>query len=101
MTTYRWADIKRRGRTAAAVRQLDREVAAELLDMDLRAIRELLGKTQAEVAEASQMAQSEISRLERRRDHHLSTLRRIVKAMGGELEVVATFGDRRVRLRAV
>jgi transcriptional regulator with XRE-family HTH domain len=63
-------------------------------------VRELLGETQEEVAEAAQMTQSEISRMERRSDHRLSTLRRLVKALGGDLEVVANFGDKRVRLHA-
>jgi hypothetical protein len=34
-------------------------------------------------------------------DFRLSTLKRYVEALGGELEVVAAFGDKRVRLRAV
>ena len=50
--------------------------------------------------EALKKAQSEISRLEGRSDYRLSTLQRYVAALGGELEVVASFGNRRVRLRA-
>ena len=68
--------------------------------MDLRAIRELLGKTQVDLAEATDMTQSEVSRLERRPDVRLSTLKRVVEALGGEIEIFATFGDKRVRLRA-
>ena len=68
--------------------------------MALHAIRELVGKTQAEVAAAIDMSQSEVSRLERRQDVRLSTLRRCVEALGGELEVFVAFGDKRVRLRA-
>jgi hypothetical protein len=47
------------------------------------------------------MAQSEISRLEKREDFKLSTLKRYVEALGGELEVWAAIGDKRMRLRAV
>jgi len=43
--------------------------------------------------------QAEISRLERRDDYYLLTLRNDVKALDGSLES-RTFGDRRVRLRA-
>jgi hypothetical protein len=46
------------------------------------------------------MTQSEVSRLERRPDVRLSTLKRFVEALGGEVEIFATFGDKRVRLRA-
>jgi len=63
-------------------------------------MRELLGKTQEEVAEVTKMTQWEISRMERRSDHRLSTLRRLVKALGGDLEVVANLGDKRVKLHA-
>ena len=46
-------------------------------------------------------AQSELSKIERREDHLLSTLRKYVEALGGELEVVAVLGDKRIRLRGV
>jgi hypothetical protein len=39
------------------------------------------------------MAQSEVSRVEHRADVYVSTLRRFVEAMGGELRIVANFGD--------
>ena len=45
--------------------------------------------------------QSEVSKAERRDDHLLSTLRRYIEALGGELEVVARFGDKSVRLKGV
>jgi transcriptional regulator with XRE-family HTH domain len=68
--------------------------------MDLRELREAAGKTQEESADVLEKAQSEISRIEGRSDYRLSTLQRYVAALGGELEVVASFGNRRVRLRA-
>lgn len=97
----RWDDIKSKKRTPEELAQLDSNVERELLEMDLRAIRELVGKTQGEVAAIAEMTQPEISKMESRSDHKLSTLRRVVEALGGELEVIANFGDRRVRLRAV
>ncbi len=42
--------------------------------------------------------QSQVSETERRGDHRLSSLRRYIQALGGELENIANFGDRRVRL---
>ncbi len=100
-TYHRWQDLRAKKLTPAQLEQIDREVEQELLEMDLRAVRELAGKTQIDVAEVTDMTQSEVSRLERRGDFRLSTLKRYVEALGGELEVVATFGDKRVRLRAV
>ena len=47
------------------------------------------------------MAQAEISKMERRDDHLLSTLRRYVEALGGDLEVVAHIGNNRVTVVGV
>jgi transcriptional regulator with XRE-family HTH domain len=96
----KWHDLKLRKMTPEQIAKIEREVAEELHDMDLRELREAAGKTQEEVAKALQTAQPEISNLERRDDFRISTLRKYVTALGGELEVVANFGNRRVRLRA-
>jgi DNA-binding phage protein len=99
-TYHRWEDLRKKKLTPAQLEQIDRDVEHELIAMDLRAVRELVGKTQVDVAEATDMTQSEVSRLEHRADVRLSTLRRYVEALGGEVEVFATFGDKKVRLRA-
>ena len=78
-----------------------RWVEEEILEMNLQALRELLGKTQEELTQLAETAQSELSRAERRDDHLVSTLRRYVEALGGELEVVASFGKKRIRLQGV
>ena len=97
---HRWQDLRKQKLTPQQLEEIDRDVERELVEMDLRAIRELLGKTQVDLAEATDMTQSEVSRLERRPDVRLSTLKRIVEALGGEIEIFATFGDKRIRLRA-
>jgi hypothetical protein len=76
-------------------------VERELLEMSLREMREMVGKNQVDVAAAVETTQGELSRLERRDDFFLSTLKKYVKALGGELEVIARFGDKSVRLRGV
>ncbi len=98
MPTKPWRDIKKRKLSPEALDRVNRAVEGELLEMDLRAIRELTGKTQEELAALAEMTQSEVSRLERRSDYLVSTLQRIVQALGGELEVIANFGDKRVKL---
>ena len=92
-----WRELERELPARARARVTAR-VEAELLAIDLRAIRAQLGKTQAEMAEALGSSQSRVSDLERQGDHRLSTLRRYVEALGGELSLVARFGRRRVRL---
>lgn len=102
MKTHRWADLRKRSKLTDAERaEVDRDVRRELLLMSLREARELAGKNQVEVAAAMEKAQSEISRIENRDDWLVSTLREYVKALGGELEVVAVLGDKRLRLHGV
>ncbi|MBI4704677.1 MAG: helix-turn-helix domain-containing protein [Deltaproteobacteria bacterium] len=65
--------------------------------MPLRALRVAAGKTQVEVAQAVETDQGEISRIERRDDALVSTLRRYARALGGELEIAVVFdGKRRI-----
>ena len=100
MAIQKWKAIKSAMAPARRTR-IDAEVRRELLAMDLRELRKEAGKTQAEVAEIAEMTQAELSKLERRDDHLLSTLRRYVNALGGELEVVAVFDKKRIPLRGV
>jgi transcriptional regulator with XRE-family HTH domain len=65
----------------------------------LQGLRQELALTQADMGEALEMSQSQLSRLESRNDHLTSTLRRYVEALGGELEITAVIGGRRVKLR--
>jgi hypothetical protein len=97
----RWDDLKRQKLSAAQLADVQRKVDAEILEMNLRDLREMVGKTQADLASGSAIGQSEASRMERRNDHMVSTLRRYVAALGGELEVVAVFDNKRVHLRGV
>lgn len=101
MTTKSWRKIRARARTTPAREaRVRRRVEEELVKMDLRALRELAGATQVSVAKRAKMAQGEVSRVERGRNHLVSTLRRYVEALGGELEITAKLGARRVRLHA-
>jgi len=45
--------------------------------------------------------QAEVSRLETRVDHRLSTLKRYVQALGGDIEVYAVIDGKRVQLQGV
>ena len=101
MTVHRWDDIRRKKLSAEQIDKNARWVEQEIIELNLRALRELTGKTQVEVAEAADMTQPEASRTERREDHLISTLKRYVEALGGELEVFAVFDDKRVKLKGV
>lgn len=101
MAARRWADLKRRTFAREQLARIDRRVEEELLEMNLRTLRETVGKTQEELAELLKLSQGQVSVTERREDHLLSTLRRYVEALGGELEVVAKFDEKRIRLAGV
>ncbi|HEV2615169.1 MAG TPA: helix-turn-helix transcriptional regulator [Candidatus Acidoferrales bacterium] len=67
--------------------------------MELSELREALKVTQADLAERMKVSQAAISKLEKRnRNIHVDQLRSIVSAMGGNLIIIADFGDRKVEL---
>jgi len=70
--------------------------AAQLLaeEMTLQELRQARKLTQVRMAKALGITQEGVSRLEKRSDLLLSTLRKTVKAMGGNLSLVAEFPDR-------
>src|ERR1700691_5163989 len=70
--------------------------AAELIaeEMTLRELRHARKLTQVRVARTLGGTQDSGSRLEKRSDLLLSTLRKTVEAMGGNLSLVAEFPDR-------
>jgi hypothetical protein len=72
--------------------------------LTLRTVREAIGKTQVDISREAQMNQGDVSRLEARTDLgdcQVGTLRRYIEALGGELEVVARFGDKRITVVGV
>jgi DNA-binding XRE family transcriptional regulator len=60
----------------------------------LKDLRKAAEQTQEDLAAALGVGQDTISRLEKRSDMLLSTLRHYVESMGGKLELVAQFPNR-------
>ena len=81
---------------SAAQRKKVEERAAELIaeEMTLQELRRARKLTQVSVAKALGITQDSVSRLEKRSDVLLSTLRKAVQVMGGNLSLVAEFPDR-------
>jgi len=69
------------------------EVAKTLATMPLGELRNARGLSQKMLAEALHIQQPAIAKLEKRTDMYISTLRSHIKAMGGELEIIARFPD--------
>jgi len=98
MKLHRWEDLKRKKLGPEGVDRVRRRVEAELLEANLAELRQVVGVTQVEAAGRAEMTQGELSKFERRPDRLVSTLRRYVQALGGELEVTAVVGQKRVKL---
>ena len=90
---------------AEPVRVLGRGLRARRgVRMTLRSLRDASRETQVAVSEKSGMNQGDISRLENRsdlEDCQVATLRRYLAALGGELELVVKFGDKRISVVGV
>lgn len=71
-----------------------KEMANEMMrEIRLTELRNALGVSQEELAQLLKKKQAAVSRFERRSDMHISTLREFIAALGGRLQVIATFPD--------
>lgn len=101
MKTYPLENLDREYFTAEELDEIEAEVASEVLEINLQLLRESLGMTQSELAGRADMSQGQISRIEARKDHLTSTLRRYIEAMGGEMEISAIFNGKKITLKGV
>lgn len=82
-------------RTRVKAAKRTQELLGELL---LCEVRKMAGKSQQEVADLLGIKQPSLSKLEKQKDMQISTLQKIVAALGGELEVLARFPKGTVRI---
>jgi len=79
------------------------EAEAEALRLDeymnLAEVRRALRLSQDEIAQTLQIGQASVAKIEKRADMYVSTLRRFIEAMGGELEITARFADHSIKIR--
>jgi transcriptional regulator len=62
-----------------------------LKEMPLQELRQAHQMSQERIAEILHTKQANVSRLERRTDMYISTLRSYIEAMGGQLDIIARF----------
>lgn len=82
---------KSRARSRAKAEVYKAEMALD----ELREAREL---TQENLAALLNLRQASISKMERRADMYISTLRSLIRAMGGDLRIEAVFPEGKVRI---
>ena len=71
------------------------QLVAEMPLHELRQAREL---SQVKLAQALNVNQAAVSKMEHRTDMYISTLRDYIRAMGGDLDIVARFPDGEVKI---
>lgn len=82
---------QRKAKISAQTEQLETEMA-------LNELRQAFSLTQEQLASKLKIKQPAISRLEQRSDMYISHLREVIEAMGGKLEIIASFDDRQVKI---
>ena len=86
-------------RMSPKAQALARDRAKQMLaDMPLQGLRQARRLSQETLADNLSITQPQVSKIEHSTDLYLSTLRRYVEAMGGDLEIVAHFPEGQVRI---
>jgi transcriptional regulator with XRE-family HTH domain len=93
MATRRWREIREeKSKMSRAERAaIDAEVREDVARMRLGDLRRARHMTQRALADTLEMAQGDVSKLERRTDTYVRTLRSYIEALGGSLRIIAEF----------
>ncbi len=77
----------------AARKKASEKTKAMLEAMPLQELRQARNLSQEQLAQTLSVNQAAVSKIEHRTDMYISTLRNFIKAMGGDLEIIAKFPD--------
>lgn len=97
MPRISWDEVKAT-RPPEVLEAAARKTEAFLAVIQLNDLRKARRLTQEELAERLGIRQANVSKLERRFDMRVSTLRDVIEAMGGELCITAKFPDAEYRI---
>jgi len=73
--------------------KIETEAQAILMNMALQELRKTRHLSQQDLAKILKVNQAALSKMENQADMHISTLRKLLSAMGGNLKLVAEFPD--------
>jgi len=93
----KWRDI-RKTLSPEAEERIRQSMAEAPGIMTLYQLREARNLTQVSLAKVLQVNQGAVSRMEKRTDLYVSTLRNFIQAMGGQLQVKAVFPEGEVQI---
>lgn len=94
MRAKNWKRLKDRMSPQSRAR-VDARVKATLDALPLAEIRKAIGMTQEELASTLDVGQGSVSKIEHSADMYLTTLRKYINALGGDLVLKATFPNGR------
>jgi DNA-binding transcriptional regulator YiaG len=92
MKRHKWSDIKARTKAETRTR-IEAEAQRLSDDLHLSQLRKARGLTQETMAALLGVSQAEVSKMERRTELYVGTLRKFIEAMNGELVIAARFAD--------
>ncbi len=94
---HKWKAI--RGKfSAEREAQIRQRVKEAVSVMTLHQLREARSLTQVNLAKVLNVNQGAVSKMEKRTDMYVSTLRSYIKAMGGDLQIKAVFPEGEVQI---
>lgn len=91
-------ELANRAMSAGSRARAARRTRVILVEMLLAEVRKQAGKSQSELARMLGIKQPTLSKLEGQDDMQISTLKRIIEALGGKVEIIARFPKEAVRL---
>ena len=91
-------DLVARTMSKASQRRAAERTKVLLREMLLSELRKASGYSQKKLASKLKIKQPSLSKLENARDMQVTTLQKLVKALGGEVEIICTFPKGKVRL---
>jgi DNA-binding XRE family transcriptional regulator len=94
---HKWKEVRKQ-LSPEREAQIESRVLAELKKLPLYELRQARHLTQENLASTLQVPQSSVSKMERRADMYVSTLRSYIEAMGGQLSIRAVFPDGEIQI---
>lgn len=101
MKTFKWDEIEQEHFTPEQRKAIRTEAVRIVMEMNLRELRKAAGVTQAQHAAKLGKRQASISEMENQDDHRISAVRSYVEGLGGHLDVIATIGNKSIKLVGV
>ena len=85
--------------SARSQERIEKKLKQLRQDMALSEVRKAMSLTQADLAEVLHIKQAALARLENRTDMYISSLRKYITALGGDLDIVARFPEGDVHIQ--